>query len=128
MGVIDNIMSAVALPFLSKICDEVSRPAGLAVGMTLFCTGYIIVAAAPNIYAVAAGQAVFTAGRTGIYQICHILICDMTQLRWRGLVIACYSLPWVVNGFCAGKIAVSLTVFSSGDGWRWGVSRIRQGG
>ncbi|EJT47844.1 hypothetical protein A1Q1_03305 [Trichosporon asahii var. asahii CBS 2479] len=122
MAVINNIMSAVALPFLSKICDFASRPLALSVATLLFTLGYVVVAAAPTVVAVAAGEAIFTAGRTGIYQIMHILICDMTQLQWRGIVLGCYSLPWIMNGFLGAKITSAIRVTSSIDGetWRWG--------
>jgi len=123
MGVINNIMAAVALPFLSKICDAVSRPAALSVASVLFGVGYICAAAAPNVYSVVVGEAILNAGRTGMYQIMHILISDMTQLQWRGLAIAAYSLPWILNGFVSAEIATSLGVFTGKpDAWRWGVS------
>lgn len=123
MGVINNIMAAVALPFLSKICDMASRPMGLSVATFLFTIGYVVAASSPTIYAVVCGEAIFTAGRTGIYQIMHILISDMTQLQWRGLIIAAYSLPWIMNGFLAGEITSGIRALSAySDAWRWGVS------
>lgn len=126
MGVINNIMAAVALPFLSKICDVASRPTGLAVGTLLFAVGYVVAASSPTIYAIVAGEAIFTAGRTGIYQIMHILISDISQLQWRGFLIACYALPWIVNGFLAGEITANIRALAvDSDAWRWGVSAQR---
>lgn len=119
---INNIIAAVTMPFLAKVCDITSRPLGLFVSAFLFTIGYVIVAAAPTIHAVVAGEAIYTGGRTGTYQIMHILISDMTPLRWRGVVLGLYSLPFVINGFVAGLITAGIRALSmaGGEGWRWG--------
>ncbi|BEI81736.1 hypothetical protein CcaverHIS002_0208960 [Cutaneotrichosporon cavernicola] len=122
IAVINNLISAVIMPILAKVCDIMSRPAGLFISAAFFTIGYIIVAAAPTIHAVVGGEAIYTAGRTGTYQVMHILISDMTPLRWRGVVLGCYSLPFVLNGFVAGLITADIRALSmdNGQGWRWG--------
>lgn len=52
----------------------------------------------------------------------HLLISDMTQLQWRGVILGAYSLPWIMNGFLGAKITSGIRVTSSIDGetWRWG--------
>jgi hypothetical protein len=110
------------MPILAKVCDIMSRPSGLFISAAFFTIGYIIVAAAPTIHAVVGGEAIYTAGRTGTYQVMHILISDMTPLRWRGVVLGAYSLPFVLNGFVAGLITANIRALSmaGGEGWRWG--------
>ncbi|GMK54164.1 hypothetical protein CspeluHIS016_0107500 [Cutaneotrichosporon spelunceum] len=122
IAVINNLISAVIMPILAKICDMMSRPSGLLISGAFFTLGYVIVAAAPTIHAVVGGEAIYTAGRTGTYQVMHILISDMTPLRWRGVVLGAYALPFVLNGFVAGLITADIRALSGagGDGWRWG--------
>lgn len=122
IAVITNIIGAITLPFLAKICDVISRPAAISLAAFFFTMGYLIVASAPTVHAVVAGEAIFTAGRGGLYQIMHILISDLTPLKWRGVLLGSYSLPFILNGFLAGEITGGLRILSlqGGNGWRWG--------
>lgn len=59
----------------------------------------------------------FLSGYTGLQLLTQIIIADITTLKWRGLVSALISLPFVVNAFIGSNIS-SDVIF--GAGWRWG--------
>ncbi|KAL1408575.1 hypothetical protein Q8F55_005388 [Vanrija albida] len=121
IAVLTNLSAAITLPLLAKLCDVFSRPASLSLATFIFIIGYLLVAVAQNVQTVVAGETLYSAGRTGIYQIMHILISDMTPLQWRGLVLGAYSLGFLLNGFLAGFIASGIALsMGTGDGWRWG--------
>ncbi|KAG5641857.1 hypothetical protein DXG03_004097 [Asterophora parasitica] len=119
IAVITAIMAAVAQPFIAKMADLLSRPMALLISLTLYVIGYAITAGAPNIKAVVAGQAIYTLGQSGIYQVQGILIADITSLQWRGLANGLYSLPFIINAFVAGYITTGISAYSV-NGWRWG--------
>ena len=56
-------------------------------------------------------------GYTGLQLLAQIIIGDLTNLRWRGLVSSLMSLPFIINAFVGTNIATTILKKS---GWRWG--------
>nr|BAK05769.1 predicted protein [Hordeum vulgare subsp. vulgare] len=119
IATITGIMAGVAKPFIAKLADLFSRPWALAVSVFFYAIGYIIVASAQNVSAVAGGQVVYTLGNTGIDFVLSILFGDITSLQYRGLVNGLYSLPYIPFAFVGANISAAIGAYSV-DGWRWG--------
>jgi hypothetical protein len=60
---------------------------------------------------------VLCSGYTGLQLLTSIIIADITSLRWRGLVSALTTAPFILNAFVGA--ALSSAVLNS-VGWRWG--------
>ncbi|KAJ3529722.1 hypothetical protein NMY22_g8881 [Coprinellus aureogranulatus] len=56
-------------------------------------------------------------GYTGLQLLTQIIIADITTLKWRALVSALMSLPFVINAFVGSNISTNMI---EGAGWRWG--------
>ncbi|KAF5338766.1 hypothetical protein D9611_013329 [Ephemerocybe angulata] len=117
--VVQGIVIAVGKPVIAKIADVQSR--GFAsrdeYPVVFYVVGYIVIASAQRVQTVAGGIIVYACGYTGLQLLTQIIIADITTLKWRGLVSALMSLPFVVNAFVGSKIS---TAMLTGAGWRWG--------
>lgn len=49
----------------------------------------------------------------------QIIIADMTNLRWRGLVTGLVSAPFIINNFVSAEIAEGVL-----PNWRWGYGMV----
>lgn len=49
----------------------------------------------------------------------QIIIADMTNLRWRGLVTGLVSAPFIINNFVSAEIAQGVL-----PNWRWGYGMV----
>ncbi|KAL1412987.1 hypothetical protein Q8F55_000736 [Vanrija albida] len=119
VAVVTAVLSGVVQPFNARVADLVSRPAALALALALYTLGYALTAGARTVAAVVAGQALYTLGTAGIYQIQYLLLADLTPLKWRGVAIGVSSLPMVLNAFVGPFITKAVGALSA-NGWRWG--------
>ncbi|KAF6745245.1 drug:h+ antiporter [Ephemerocybe angulata] len=115
--VAQGIVIAVGKPVIAKIADVQSRGFAYVLVLVFYVVGYIIIASAQRVQTVAGGIIVYACGYTGLQLLTQIIIADITTLKWRGLVSALMSLPFVVNAFVGSKIS---TAMLTGAGWRWG--------
>ncbi|KZV89449.1 MFS general substrate transporter [Exidia glandulosa HHB12029] len=106
----------VGKPFIAKLADITSRPIAYAVSLGFYVVGFIIVATASGVGAVAAGELFYNIGSVGLDLVTDIIIADLTPLQWRGLVGSLTTSPYIINAYISGFIVDGL----GPDGWRWG--------
>ncbi|TFK35357.1 drug:h+ antiporter [Crucibulum laeve] len=111
-----SVIVAVGKPVVAKIADVSSRGTAY-VFVCRFSLGYIVIASAQNIQTIAGGIILYAVGNTGLQLLTQIIIADITVLKWRGLVAALMSLPFIINAFVGSNISASVI---QGAGWRWG--------
>jgi MFS family permease len=117
VAVVQAMIIACGKPIIAKVSDVTSRGYAFLVVLVSYVIGYIIIASAKSVGAVAAGIVFYAMGYTGLQVLNSIIIADITTLKWRGLVSGLMSLPFVVNAFVAANIQADIL---SRSGWRWG--------
>ncbi|KAL5633959.1 hypothetical protein ACGC1H_005971 [Rhizoctonia solani] len=117
----EGIITAVGKPCIAKIADLFSRPTAYTVVLIFYVVGYILVASAQTVYAIAGGMVLYTVGHTGLDLVTDIIIADITPLKWRGFATALPSAPFILNAFISAEIVTGVT---NGPGWRWGFAII----
>ncbi|PPQ72102.1 hypothetical protein CVT26_006880 [Gymnopilus dilepis] len=115
--VAQSIIIAVGKPIIAKIADVTSRGTAFFVVLVFYVIGYIIIASAKSVNAIAGGIILYAIGYTGLQLLTQIIIADITTLKWRGLVSGLISLPFIINAFVGSNIATNVL---NGAGWRWG--------
>ncbi|KAG9225332.1 hypothetical protein CCMSSC00406_0006281 [Pleurotus cornucopiae] len=53
----------------------------------------------------------------GLQLLTQVIIADITTLKWRGLVSALMSTPFIINAFVGSNISTNIL---QNSGWRWG--------
>lgn len=109
------IIIAVGKPAIAKLADVFGRAETFIIVAILYAVGYICIASAQGLAAIAGGQIVYSFGYTGLQIMLQLIIADSTTLRFRGLVSACVSAPFIINNFVAAEIAQGVL-----PNWRWG--------
>ncbi|CAE6524685.1 unnamed protein product [Rhizoctonia solani] len=117
IGTAQGIITAVGKPCIAKIADLFSRPTAYIVVLIFYVVGYILIACAQTVYAIAGGMVLYTVGHTGLDLVTDIIIADITPLKWRGFAGALPSAPFILNAFISAEIVTGVT---NGPGWRWG--------
>ncbi|TEB20096.1 ferrichrome-type siderophore transporter [Coprinellus micaceus] len=115
--VAQGIIVAVGKPVIAKIADVRSRGFAYVFVLIFYVVGYIVIASAKNAESIAGGIIVYSVGYTGLQLLTQIIIADITTLKWRALVSASMSLPFVINAFVGSNISTNML---EGAGWRWG--------
>ncbi|KAJ1300115.1 hypothetical protein OPQ81_002595 [Rhizoctonia solani] len=113
----DGIITAVGKPCVAKIADLWSRPVAYSIVLVFYIIGYILVASARTVYAVAGGMIMYTVGHTGLFLVTDIIVSDISSLDWRGFAAGLTSAPVILNSFISAEIVSSV---EAGTGWRWG--------
>ncbi|GHJ87473.1 hypothetical protein NliqN6_3875 [Naganishia liquefaciens] len=116
IGVVTNLISGTAKPFIAKIADLTSRPAAISFALIFYTMGAIIIAASSTVSAVCVGMVIFASGATGLDFLFGLLIADITSIQWRGFVNGVASLPFIINAFVSADISSAISLAN----WRWG--------
>ncbi|KAF9269901.1 drug:h+ antiporter [Marasmius fiardii PR-910] len=111
------VIIATFKPVIARLADITSRGVAYIVVLICYVVGYIVIASAKRVEAVAGGIVVYAIGYTGLQLLTQIIIADITVLKWRGLVSGLTSLPFVINAFIGANVSTSILTHS---GWRWG--------
>lgn len=74
-------------------------------------------AASHNIETYAAAQTFYWVGYNGIGYVLDVFIADTSSLKWRGLMFAFSTSPFIATSFAGPAAAGS---FLAHSGWRWG--------
>ncbi|KAH8092201.1 drug:h+ antiporter [Cristinia sonorae] len=109
--VAQSIIIACGKPVIAKVADVTSR----ATAYLAVC--YIVIASAKNIGSVGGGIIPFSSGYTGLQLLTQVIIADITTLKWRALVSALCTAPFIINGFIGANVS---TAVLEHVGWRWG--------
>ncbi|KAH8079829.1 drug:h+ antiporter [Cristinia sonorae] len=112
-----SIIVACGIPVVGKIADVTSRGAAFIVSVLLYVVGYVIVASAKNIGTVGGGIVLSAPGQIGLRMLTHIIIADITTLKWRALATCFLETPYLINTFVGSNISSAILKKS---GWRWG--------
>ena len=111
--IVNAVVAAAGQPFVAKILDLASRPAGYAAGIGFYVLGFIVVASSGTVQAVAGGQVLGTVGTTFINLSQAVIVSDLSSLRNRALLQSCLSVPWLVNAFVAGFITEGIAAYTT---------------
>ncbi|KAI0763855.1 drug:h+ antiporter [Trametes elegans] len=117
LQVAQSILVACGKPIIAKVADVTSRGTAYLVVLVFYICGYVIIALAPNVGAVAAGIVLYAIGYTGLQLLTSVIIADITTLQWRGIVSGMTSLPFLFNAFIGSNVS---NFFLEHLNWRWG--------
>ncbi|KAI0666920.1 drug:h+ antiporter [Trametes maxima] len=117
LQVAQSILVACGKPIIAKVADVTSRGTAYLVVLIFYVLGYIVIALAPNVGAVAAGIILYAIGYTGLQLLTSVIIADITTLQWRGIVSGMTSLPFLFNAFIGSNVS---NFFLEHLNWRWG--------
>ncbi|KAM5541824.1 hypothetical protein V8D89_004553 [Ganoderma adspersum] len=112
-----TVAQSIIRPVISKVADVTSRATAFLVILVFYVLGYIVIASANGVGALAAGIILYSVGFTGFQLLMSIIVADITTLKWRGLVASLTSAPFIVNAFVGSNVATQVLERS---GWRWG--------
>ncbi|KAL1409007.1 hypothetical protein Q8F55_005831 [Vanrija albida] len=130
-GTIDTagaIIIAIGKPLMAKLADVIGRAETFIIVGVLYAVGYAMIAGAKNVGTIAGGMIIYRFGYTGLQILQQVLIADITTLRWRGIMSALVSAPFIINAFVSAEIAESILPAPDAQGlrpagdesWRWG--------
>merc|ERR1712093_119608 len=127
IGTAQAIILAVTKPFSAKFADVFGRAEALAMSVFFYCLGFICIAACSDIHTYAAGAIIYYVGYASLQILIQIIIADVTNLRWRGLMSSLTSVWFFVNAFVSANIAQGILrphLSDEGvlvtDSWVWG--------
>ncbi|KAH9896440.1 drug:h+ antiporter [Cubamyces lactineus] len=115
--VAQSIIIACGKPVIAKVADVSSRGTSYIVVLVFYVVGYIVIASANGVGALAAGIILYAIGYTGLQLLTQIIIADITTLKWRGLVSSLTSAPFIINAFIGSNVSTQVLEHST---WRWG--------
>lgn len=111
-----SIIGSVVQPFQAKFSDITSRPLCFVLSLAFYTVGTIVSAASTNIAAYVVGSVMTAVGSNGISFLRDIIVADLTTLKWRGLVNALMTTPYIINVWFSGLIVEAILKRN----WRWG--------
>lgn len=111
-----SIIGSVVQPFQAKFSDITSRPLCFVLSLAFYTVGTIVSAASTNIAAYVVGSVMTAVGSNGISFLRDIIVADLTTLKWRGLVNAIMTTPYIINVWFSGLIVEAILKRN----WRWG--------
>ncbi|EKM58957.1 uncharacterized protein PHACADRAFT_25102 [Phanerochaete carnosa HHB-10118-sp] len=115
--VAQSIIIACGKPVMAKLADTTSRGTAYIAVLLFYVLGYIVIASAHSVGAIAVGIILYAVGYTGLQLLTQIIIADITTLEWRGLVSALTSAPFIINAFIGANVSTGVLEHST---WRWG--------
>ncbi|KAJ3548443.1 hypothetical protein NM688_g5297 [Phlebia brevispora] len=115
--VAQSVIISVGKPVIAKLADVTSRGTAYLAVLIFYVIGYIVIASARSIGAIAAGIIIYAIGYTGLQLLTQVIIADITTLKWRGLVSGLMSAPFIINAFVGANISTQVLEHST---WRWG--------
>lgn len=110
------IIGSVIQPFQAKFSDITSRPFCFALSLAFYTMGVIVAAASSTIGAYVVGSVCSAVGSNGISFVRDIIVADITDLKWRGLVNALMTSPYIITVWFSGLIVDAILKRN----WRWG--------
>lgn len=110
------IIGSVIQPFQAKFSDITSRPLCFAVSLAFYTLGVIVAAASSTIGAYVVGSVCTAVGSNGVSFVRDIIVADLTDLKWRGVVNALMTSPYIITVWFSGLIVEAILKRN----WRWG--------
>ncbi|PSN64125.1 MFS general substrate transporter [Corynespora cassiicola Philippines] len=119
VGIMANIIGGLSKIPLAKLLDTWGRPQGLLLMLTIWITGFIMMASCKNVQTYAAAQVFSATGNEGVRYCLTVFVADTSSLKNRALMLAFASSPSIITAWLGGPISESL-LSPGGAGWRWG--------
>ncbi|GAA6003384.1 hypothetical protein JCM10207_000308 [Rhodosporidiobolus poonsookiae] len=121
-----SVFKAVSQPPIAKLSNVAGRMEVYALSVFLYALGWVIAAAAPNIYALAAGSVINIVGDVGLSLLQAIIIADTSSLRNRLFWLIFPALPGSIWGWLTGNVTQSLLGARQEhlEKWRWGIGML----
>lgn len=116
-AIMSSIIGGLSKLPLAKILDTWGRPQGLALTLSFWVVGLIMMAACNNVETYAAAQVFSAVGAQGVSYCVTVFIADTSSLKNRSLMLAFATSPYIVTTWIGGPISDSVL---AGPGWRWG--------
>lgn len=116
VNIASSIIGSVVQPFQAKFADITSRPLCFAISLAFYTMGAIVTAASSTIAAYTVGVVCSAVGGNGISFVRDIIVADITDLKWRGLVNALMTAPYIITVWFSGLIVDAIVTRN----WRWG--------
>lgn len=116
VNIASGIIGSVILPFQAKFSDITSRPICFAVSLLFYTLGTVIAASSSSISGYVVGTVFTAVGSNGISFLRDIIVADLTDLKWRGLVNGIMTSPYLITVWFAGLIVDAVLKTN----WRWG--------
>lgn len=116
VNVATNIIGSVIQPFQAKFSDITSRPLCFAISLLLYVIGIVIAASSSTISAYIVGSVLLAVGTNGISFLRDVIVADLSDLKWRGLVNSLMTSPYLINPWFSGLIVDAILARN----WRWG--------
>ncbi|CUM67100.1 uncharacterized protein PRCAT00004789001 [Priceomyces carsonii] len=110
------IIGSVVQPFQAKFSDITSRPLCFALSLAFYTLGTIVAASSSTISAYVVGSVLTAVGSNGISFLRDVIVADLTVLKWRGVVNALMTSPYIINVWFSGLIVEAILKRN----WRWG--------
>lgn len=116
-GILASTIGGPIKLIAGKLLNIVGRAEGLAVFVTIYVIGIIVLASATGPSSYAAGYTLFYVGYDAIYLILDIFVADTSGLQNRAITFSFASTPFICTAFTGSLAAQS---FVETSGWRWG--------
>ncbi|PSK35117.1 hypothetical protein C7M61_004779 [Candidozyma pseudohaemuli] len=116
VNIATSIIGSVIQPFQARFADITSRPLCFTLSLGFYTVGVIIAAASSTIGAYVVGSVCSAVGSNGISFVRDIIVADLTDLKWRGLVNALMTSPYIITVWFSGLIVDAILARN----WRWG--------
>jgi len=116
-GILSSTIGGPMKLIAGKLLNVVGRAEGLAVFVTIYVVGIIVLASSNGPSSYAAGYTLFFVGYDAIYLILDIFVADTSGLKNRAFTFAFVSTPFICTSFTGSLAAQS---FVETSGWRWG--------
>ncbi|RLV86840.1 Siderophore iron transporter 3 [Meyerozyma sp. JA9] len=102
VNIASSIIGSVIQPFQAKFSDITSRPLCFALSLAFYSMGVIVAAASSTIGAYVVGSVCSAMGSNGISFVRDIIVADITDLKWRGVVNSLMASPYIITVWFSG--------------------------
>ncbi|KAJ1325374.1 MFS transporter SIT family siderophore-iron:H+ symporter [Microdochium nivale] len=118
INVLRAVIAAAAQPTAGKIADVFGRVELVCVSIFFYILGTVVETVATDTKTYAGGSVLYQLGYTSIILLVEVIIADITSTRARLLFSYIPALPFLINTWVSGDIAVAVM---SSTTWRWGI-------
>ncbi|KAK3706078.1 hypothetical protein LTR37_012905 [Vermiconidia calcicola] len=115
-NVVSQLVAGVIKLPVAKLMDIFGRPQGFVLMLSCAVIGLIMMASTGSVEEYAAAQVFYWVGMNGLAYVLDVFIADTSSLKWRGLMFAFSTSPYIATTFAGPAAAQS---FYNGAGWRW---------
>ncbi|KAF2473285.1 siderophore iron transporter 1 [Lindgomyces ingoldianus] len=112
------VVGAAAQPACAKVSDIIGRLELVLVSVVLYVLGTIIQGTAHCVQVYGIGAILYNLGYIAIVLLVEVIVADVTSLRSRVFFAYVPALPFLLNAFLSGNVAMAVLDVTT---WRWGI-------